>query len=151
MARAQVDGAGMACSLADENTVTMDWTLCNAVGGVKLMVALEDLDRARAVLAEKHAPEPGAEAMDAMPERSAREDMAQSAWRAAVLGCLFSPVSLYALWLALRTVTGDGPLGAKGKRQLSLAFILIIPPLVIAGTIAYIILSVPHGPFPVLE
>ena len=38
--------AGINCWLKDENTVTIDPILTNAVGGIKLMVASEDLEKA---------------------------------------------------------------------------------------------------------
>jgi hypothetical protein len=49
---ARLEGAGIRAFVADEQTVTMDWLLANAVGGVKVQVAESDLERARQVLAE---------------------------------------------------------------------------------------------------
>ena len=43
---------GIICWLKDENTVTIDPLLSIAVGGIKLMVATHQLDRARAILGE---------------------------------------------------------------------------------------------------
>ena len=51
----RLEGAGIHAFLADEQTVTMDWLLANAIGGVKVQVAERDLERARQVLAERPA------------------------------------------------------------------------------------------------
>jgi hypothetical protein len=44
--RLRLEAAGMAVFLADEFTVTMDWLLSNAIGGVKVQVAEPDAIRA---------------------------------------------------------------------------------------------------------
>jgi hypothetical protein len=41
------------CYLADENTVTTQWILNNALGGIKLRVRESDAQEARRILAEK--------------------------------------------------------------------------------------------------
>ena len=41
---------GFDCHLKDENTVTVDPLLSNAIGGIKLMVREEDVDRANMAL-----------------------------------------------------------------------------------------------------
>lgn len=46
----RLEEEGVTCWLKDENTVTIDPILSNAIGGIKLMVALEDFDRAREIL-----------------------------------------------------------------------------------------------------
>jgi hypothetical protein len=43
---------GIICWLKDENTVTIDPLLSIAVGGIKLMVATHQLERARSILQE---------------------------------------------------------------------------------------------------
>ncbi len=43
---------GIICWLKDENTVTIDPLLSIAVGGIKLMVANHQIERARAILQE---------------------------------------------------------------------------------------------------
>lgn len=47
---ARLDEEGVACYLKDEYTVTIDPILSNAVGGIKLMVAPADFDRAKELL-----------------------------------------------------------------------------------------------------
>ena len=46
MAKAVLAESGIVAHLADENLVTMDWLLANAVGGVKLVVREEDAEEA---------------------------------------------------------------------------------------------------------
>jgi len=49
----KLEAMGMTCYLADENTVTMQWTLSNAMGGIKLRVLESDVEKARQILNEK--------------------------------------------------------------------------------------------------
>ena len=51
MDRAELETAGVPVVLQDEHTVNANWLYSNAVGGVKLMVRTEDLDKAVRVLA----------------------------------------------------------------------------------------------------
>jgi len=44
---------GITCYLADENTIAMQWTLNNAMGGIRLRVLEEDLEKAIKILNEK--------------------------------------------------------------------------------------------------
>ena len=46
IAKGVLEEEGITCWLKDENTVTIDPILTNAVGGIKLMVAREDAQRA---------------------------------------------------------------------------------------------------------
>src|SRR5215216_7561794 len=46
----QLENCGLRCWLKDEHTVTIDPILTNAVGGIKLMVAEEDVEEAREIL-----------------------------------------------------------------------------------------------------
>lgn len=57
-ARACLEGAGIAAHLRDEHTVTTDWGLANAVGGVRLEVADDDFDAACQVLDDLKAAAP---------------------------------------------------------------------------------------------
>lgn len=49
---ARLDEEGINCHLKDEYTVTIDPFLSNAIGGIKLMVATEDVERAKSLLLE---------------------------------------------------------------------------------------------------
>ncbi len=50
LAASLLEGNDIECEVLDAETVTMDWYISNAVGGVKLAVAPEDAERAREVL-----------------------------------------------------------------------------------------------------
>lgn len=50
LARTKLESEGIPCVVGDENLVRVDWLLSNAVGGVKLMVPVGELERARAAL-----------------------------------------------------------------------------------------------------
>lgn len=52
VARAVLEQAGIECFLRDENTVRMDWTLSNAIGGMRLQVATKDEAAADEVLSQ---------------------------------------------------------------------------------------------------
>ena len=47
----RLEEEGIRCWLKDENTVTIDPILTNAVGGIKLMVAKDQAERAGEILA----------------------------------------------------------------------------------------------------
>lgn len=50
MAVSALDAAGIDCHLVDQNMVGIDWAVSQAVGGVKVFVRDDDLDRAREIL-----------------------------------------------------------------------------------------------------
>ena len=50
LVRAHLEGSGIAAFVRDDHTVTADWALSNAIGGVKVEVAEEDYAEAIAVL-----------------------------------------------------------------------------------------------------
>lgn len=52
LVKGQLDSAGIASSLADDNMVRMDWFYSNLVGGVKILVEAKDEEAAREVLSE---------------------------------------------------------------------------------------------------
>lgn len=58
LARATLEGAGIAALVADDHVVRMNWLFSNAVGGVKVLVRAEDLGAAREILGEPCAPVP---------------------------------------------------------------------------------------------
>jgi hypothetical protein len=55
-AKVSLEAEGIPVFLADELTVTMDWFLSNAVGGIKVQVPEEAAERAQEILAELTAP-----------------------------------------------------------------------------------------------
>ncbi len=52
IAKGVLEAEGIACWLKDENTVTIDPILTNAVGGIKIMVAKEDAQWAWEILSQ---------------------------------------------------------------------------------------------------
>lgn len=52
LAKGSLDSAGIQCFLADENMVRMDWFISNLLGGIKLLVAPEDVSAAREMLSQ---------------------------------------------------------------------------------------------------
>ena len=50
IAKASLDSAGIDSYIADEHTVNTQWLYSDAMGGVRLMVAEEDLDAATQIL-----------------------------------------------------------------------------------------------------
>jgi hypothetical protein len=49
----KLQGNDLICYLADEHTVTMKWTLSQAMGGISLRILEEDIEKAKAILAER--------------------------------------------------------------------------------------------------
>ncbi|MCY7309882.1 MAG: DUF2007 domain-containing protein [Chitinophagaceae bacterium] len=52
IAKGVLEEEGISCWLKDENTVTIDPILTNAVGGIKIMVAKEDAEKAWEILTQ---------------------------------------------------------------------------------------------------
>lgn len=56
--RMRLESSGIPAFLQDENLIQMDWLLSNAVGGVRVQVADEDLQAASNFLEADHGAEP---------------------------------------------------------------------------------------------
>ncbi|MBS3803624.1 MAG: DUF2007 domain-containing protein [Oleiphilaceae bacterium] len=52
LGKSRLESEGITAIVADEHTISMQWMLSDALGGVRLRVQEEDLSRAEAVLAE---------------------------------------------------------------------------------------------------
>ena len=65
--KTKLESEGIRCFIADENLIGANWLYSNALGGVKLQVRPDDLDRARAILDEP-APLDESVAPDACPK-----------------------------------------------------------------------------------
>lgn len=50
---ARLEGSGVRAYIRDEHMVAVDWLYANAIGGVKVDVADEDLERALELLADE--------------------------------------------------------------------------------------------------
>ena len=111
VARATLASEGIEARLAGEQLVGVAWHLSNAIGGVRLLVAPEDVERARQVLA---VPEevPAVEDLD---EPGPGDALAAKAWKAALLGFIFAPplLHLWSLWL----VAHARPRTDRGRRD----------------------------------
>lgn len=65
MARSVLESAGIACYLRDENTIRIEWLWSNYMGGIRLQVAVGDVEAAEAVLSQ---PIPAHIAVDGEPD-----------------------------------------------------------------------------------
>jgi len=147
-ARIRLDDAGIKAVLADEEAVGIMPHMSNAIGGVKVQVAPQDLERAEAILWEetpvnpaeldeawKVAPEqmePGSEPPSDEPPNevellSDRERMADRAYRGMVLGLLFLPLQIHASWLLIKVLYSEEPLRGSHRRNAQLAALVSFP------------------------
>ena len=106
--------------------------MSTAIGGVKVRVAPEDAERARAVLSE-----PVEEPEDYEGPTEA-ESLAQRALYASMLGSLFPPLQLYTLYLLSRYVAEADDETTRTKRLVLGAVLLMIPSL---GVVAIFLLG----------
>ena len=123
MVKARLETEGFQVALADEHTVGIAGHLATAIGGVKVQVAEEDAYEAREVL-------------NSMPDYAIDEDedvgelvetshelerkplaetapTAKRAFRAAVLGFFFPPLTLWSLYLAAKYARSSEEGGAS--------------------------------------
>jgi hypothetical protein len=126
LTRGRLDEGGVEAIVTDAELVTVDWSMSNAIGGVKVRVAAEDAERARAVLSEP------VELPDDYEAHTEAESLAQRALYAAMLGSLFLPVQIYTLYLLSRYFAEAADETARTKRLMLGAVLLMIPSLVAA-------------------
>jgi hypothetical protein len=140
LARARLESAGIGAHLADELTVSVDWQLTTAIGGIRLQVATEQSVEARAVLREKVSSTLSAETDGAsVAPISDRERLAERAASSALIGLLLPPFLLYGAWLML-TVTGmPGPMRASSCRQFRFGVAIVVVWLAVLTTIVAVI------------
>lgn len=136
-------GAGISAVLVGETTVGMAWHLSPALGGVLLKVRREDAETARLVLAppagaaasaQSGGADPALEGLD--PEQLAaaeaeeesewtpREQLAQRAFRAAIIGLVLLPVEPYATWLLIRWLFTRGAMQPRFWIRVGVAFLV---------------------------
>lgn len=53
LAKAALESEGIEATIADENLIRLYWAISNAIGGVKVQVRADDLERARELLANR--------------------------------------------------------------------------------------------------
>jgi hypothetical protein len=142
LAKGRLEETGIRVYLADEQTVGLAWHLTNAIGGIKLQVADEDVDEARAVLAEQGDDEPvtgppaieensvvdDADASDE-PEITStlREQTADRALRGALFGLLLFPLEFYVVWLLVKVFVSDEKLDRRRWRNAVVAAVISLP------------------------
>lgn len=125
LAKSRLDAEGIATDLLDEHTVSIGTHLAIAVGGVKVRVLEDDLERARDLLAQVgkfEFPDDGEDEDedDALMRADAESAnrLAARAFVASVFGALFfPPLNLYSLLLAWRALSVDDDLDDTGRRK----------------------------------
>ena len=138
---------GIHAFLADETTVGMMWHLNTAMGGIKLLVAPADIDRANEILAAHRRNVEdlsddalASEALSAPPDGDSdsetadgsdddiddypdpTDDLARRALRASAIGMICLPVTVYGAWLIGRLICSKVELSNKASQRLWLAF-----------------------------
>ena len=131
LARGRLDEEGIEAFVADGELVTADWTMSNAVGGVKVRVAPEDANRARAVLAEP------VEDPDDYEAPTEVEALAQKALYASLLGAVIPPVQLYTLYLLSRYWAEAGEETGRTRRLALGAALFMVPSFVVMGLLLF--------------
>ncbi|WP_254510645.1 putative signal transducing protein [Anatilimnocola floriformis] len=163
LVKQQLEDAGIRCVIADEFAVSNFWHLAGAIGGIKLQVAEEDVERADAVLDEleqrhKQAadetaeekssdeaaalvePKPGTDDEEDEPPLNEREDNIERAYRAVLVGYMMIPLQLYATWVLLDVWKSDLPIRPALRRKLYWALGLHFPMLIVA--VAIVLMSI---------
>ena len=125
LVRGRLEDEGVETFMADSEIVTVDWTMSNAIGGVKVKVFTEDADRALAILAE---PVGELEDYEAPTEVEA---LARRALFASMLGTALPPVQLYTLYLLSRYWAEAGEETGQTRRFILGAMLLMIPSLIL--------------------
>jgi hypothetical protein len=123
LARAKLESAGVEAHLGDEATVSIDWQLTNAVGGIRVFVPAADAGAAREILCAKAPPDQ----TDAQGDGGAltpKELQAERAAKMALFGCMFGPLLLYSACLIVTVLAKPGELRPVVRRQLVFAIIL---------------------------
>ena len=159
LAKNRLESAGVKCALANQETVGMAWHLGNAFGGIQLQVLESDADDATAILGDNVSDEPvpsdepdldspqDDEESTAETEPTTREQNADRAARAAILGILLQPLQLYVLWLLLKVLLSKDRLEAVHRRHAILAAAINLP--IIFGCCGIILLLSLGSPDPI--
>ena len=148
LAKGLLEANGLAAFLADELTVGVAWHLSNAVGGIKLQVAENDVERAAGILSAREDPSvneedefadlPDVEESEADPPLSTADKTVDRAVRAALLALVlfpFFPLYFYSLWLLGRLAFSGQKISPNKRRRMRLAILLNLPMLVILGVV----------------
>jgi hypothetical protein len=151
--------AGIRSFLGDAETITTDWMLSNALGGIKLKVADEDVERARELLRHELNDEERAalvqEALDAAdedteegaqkedelePQLNAREELAQKTYRGSLLCLMVPPFYFVILWMLYQVWKSSEPLGQSYRKQVWIATAITLPWVFLMGCVGFVML-----------
>ncbi len=146
VAKLALTEAEIPCFLADANCAGL---FSNALGGVNLMVPATEVERANQILNSStfdgedligdawHQMTPGesenvADGNDLLVRLNEREESADRAFRASLLGFLFLPLQLYVLYLLVfKVLVGNQPLNPRSQRNAWMALAICIPSLLL--------------------
>ncbi|PHR93849.1 MAG: hypothetical protein COA78_32620 [Blastopirellula sp.] len=156
--RGMLESEGIRVFLADEATVGIAWHLGTAVGGIKLQVAKEDVERAIALLdteepidiaeedwqadeleeGDEDIPETSDKGSDDYEPVTPASERVRRAWRSAFIGLGFFPLQIYSLWHIAIVVTGKEQLTPAQRRTIWFALLLNSPVILIYLFLMYI-------------
>jgi hypothetical protein len=127
LARAKLESAGIGAYLADDLTVSIDWQLTTAIGGIRLQVPHEQASEARAVLRESPLLVSSTETESAaVTPLNQGEKLAERAAMCALLGLLLPPLLLYGAWLALVVSGRNEPMRKSSRWQFTFGVVIIV-------------------------
>lgn len=124
--KGRLEEEGVTAVVRDAEMVTADWTMSQAVGGVKVRVPEAEVERARAILAE----EASSEDADPIPEA---EDLAWRALQASAVGLALPPLHLYAAYLLVRYARLSEGKTPKTQRRAVWAIVFLVPYVALIG------------------
>lgn len=142
MARGRLEAAGIPVRLLDAGTVGVAQILSDAVGGVKVCVATEDLEEARAILQApaEVLPEDGADAAlaaaddddehdeddEALTPAATKDDLALRAFRIAMIAFVVLPgvLHLWSLTLLVEYLRAPGEASPRARRRARAALVV---------------------------
>jgi hypothetical protein len=147
MAQNFLENEGIPSALLDEATIATDWMLASAIGGIKLQVAPEHVERAEFLLARVQE-DPDDDDDDELPpaaataiatreiaeelqaEREERDPINQLAdrlLRTAIFGLILWPLQLYALLLLLELGGSEGRVSPERRWKVWVSMVLNVP------------------------
>jgi len=155
IARIMLEGHGVPCYLADAELVNMMWLASNAVGGIKLQVAANDVARAEQLLTRRQPsrrhrpvddygledPQRPAQPAEDEPGPAAVGDSADMlvirALRAALLGLVCCPLllHLWSLLLLTEAVTRNTPVSAEHRGKMLAALMIDVAVLALVAAL----------------
>lgn len=141
VAKGMLEAAGVESWIADSETASAAWQMTPAMGGIRLQVARDEIDRARAVFDAEDEPSAASHLGDDDDDESddrtgegatageeidpdslevpLRDRMAIRAWKASIVGLVLLPgvLHLYSLALLAMVANLPGPLSPAARRR----------------------------------